>query len=293
MNTTETISPQLYIPSGCSTLDNIKVDPQIRLGIQGPPGIGKTWAALTFPNPVVLNNDRGLGAHVGRKDVVEVPMHNPAFVDKVVKRTGLTCPPNRKDANLIWINTEGMKLSPKQTLVVENCTQLQNSFVVQYNLEPVIAKSGKVDDRAIWSCKIDYFGQVCDLLKSVPCNVVITAHETPDRDDAGEYNNRVRPLLSGQFGDQLASHFTDWFRAHAITKPPVEKIGKFKEVYGLDEATYQEWINSTPANCATIYIWQTMSCEIAKCKTSTLVGAPKFVLAHHSVFAKYKRKVNN
>ena len=58
-----------YIPKGAVSLNTITVKPQIRLGLQGYSGTGKTWAALTFPNPIVLNLDRGLGAHTGRSDV--------------------------------------------------------------------------------------------------------------------------------------------------------------------------------------------------------------------------------
>lgn len=280
---------KLYIPTGCKPLSESLAEQQIRLGIQGPPKYGKTFNALSFPNPVVLNLDKGLGAHVGKNNIIEVPMWYPPFVDGIVKRDGLNAPPNRKDAILVWLNKEGTKLSEQQTLIVDSSTQLQNAFVAQYNLNPKITKQGKIDDFGLWNQKVDYFGELCELFKALKCNVVYICHETADRSDDGSLNGGVRPLLTGQFGDQLASHFTDWFRAHAIAKPTTdENKKKLQEKFKLDNATLHEWLNSSTNEA--IYLWQTQADEIAKCGTSTLVNAPKFVLANYSTFGKYKNK---
>ena len=284
------MSEEIYVPPGLLSLDKIPADPQLRVGLQGPPGVGKTWEALTFPNPIVLNIDRGLGAHVGRSDVIEVPFYDPKFVDSIVKRSGTQAPPNRKDALLVWLNNVGMKLRPHQTLVIDSNTQIEVSFHSEYKLAPVITKSGKVDDFAEWNLKKEYFGELMAMLKSLPCHVVYIAHETADRSKDGELNGMVRPLLTGQFGDQLASHFTDYFRCHAYAKPTPDRMTKFQEVFKLDAAAVKEWLASTPNE--TIYLWQTQADEkAASVKTSTLVGAPKFVLADYKTFGKYKRQI--
>ena len=80
------MTEEIYKPSGSINLSESQTKPQIRLGIQGPPGSGKTWAALTFPNPVIINLDRGLGAHAGRSDVIDVPFYSGSFVDKIIPR---------------------------------------------------------------------------------------------------------------------------------------------------------------------------------------------------------------
>lgn len=276
----------IYIPPGCSSLDEIKEQPQLRLGLQGPPGVGKTWAALLFPNPIVLNIDRGLVAHQGRKDVMEVPFYNPAFIDKIVPRSGSNCPPNRRDAILKWLGTEGQKLTSSQTLVVDSQTQLQTAFHAEYRINPVITKNGKIDDFAEWNLKIVYFGEIMDWLKSLKCNVVYICHETADRDKAGELNGMVRPLLTGQFADQLASHFTDWFRCLAYAKPNKDSIEKAKEFFKLSNDDLKEWMDSSTND--TFYVWQTQSDAVARHIKTSLVRAPKLVIANPKVFDKYK-----
>lgn len=285
------LSSDIYTPPNTFTLANAPTDSQIRLGIQGYPKLGKTWGALTFPNPIVLNLDRGLGAHVGRTDVIDVPMYNPSFVDGIVKRdTNPLAPPNRKDAVQVWLAKEASKLTTAQTLIIDSNTQLQNAFVAQYNLHPRVTKQGKVDDFGLWAEKVSYYNEICEQLKLLRCNVIFIVHETQARDDSGDLTNGVRPLLTGQFGDQIGGHFTDWFRAIAIGKPTDATKAKFKSDYSLTDSDVEEWIKSTPEVCKTIYLWQTTSDSIAKCGSSTLVGAPKFILANYQSFSKYRRK---
>lgn len=281
---------ELYIPPNVQSLQNMK-DTQIRLGLQGPFKSGKTWDALTFPNPIVLNLDRGLGAHVGRADVLEIPFYNPSFVDSIVRRSGTQAPPNRRDAVTKWLSTEGMKLTAEQTLVIDGQTGLQNAFEAEYNVAPVYTKQGNIDDFAVWRMKVEYFGELCESLKALHCNVVYICHETPDRDSKGNLNGGVRPLLTGQFADQLGSHFTDWFRKITYSKPTTpEAATKAKAFFGIDDATLKEWC--AHSSTATLYVWQTMPDELCKCGTSSLVNAPKYILAHYSSFAKYKRKIS-
>lgn len=267
-------------------MDSDTSRPQIRLGIQGYPKTGKTFNALSFPNPVVINMDRGLGAHIGRSDVVDVPFYNPAYVDSIVKRDGAQAPVNKRDALLKWLMTTATQLISEQTLILDGSTSIQNAFHTQYNLNPVLTKNGKIDDFAEWRLKGEYFGQLCDQIKMLKCDVVYICHETPDRDTSGSLNGMVRPLLTGQFGDQLASHFTDWFRSWAISKS-ISDMKKFMDWSGMSEAQVKETIANSSTD--TIYLWQTMSDNIAKCGTSTLVGQPKMILANYSSFVKYGR----
>lgn len=280
---------ELYIPSGCKPLNQITGRPQIRLGLQGEPKVGKTYNALSFPNPVVCNFDRGLGAHADRSDVIEVPFYDGKFCDSIVKRDGASAPPNKKDSFRKWLSTEALKLTTKQTLVVDGNTKLQIAYETQYNLNPATTKTGKIDDRAIWGEKITYFGEIVDYLTALACDVIYIAHEIPDRSDTGELNGRVRPLMSGQFGDQLASHFTDWFRCHCISKPKDEASSqRIKTFLGCDDAHLKYLMASSTTDV--MYLWQTMPDSIAKCASSTMISArPKFVPAHYSSFTKYMK----
>jgi len=281
-------STQLYKPPGSQTLDQITIQPQVRLMLQGMPGSGKTWSSLTFPDPIVINLDRGLGAHTGRTDVTEVPFYNPSFVDSIYPRTHKTAPPNKRDALLKWLGTEAHKLSAQQTLVLDGSTGIQNAFETEYALAPVMSK-GVPDNFAPWRLKIEYFGEIMELLKSLQCHVVYIIHETPDRDSKGELNGLVRPLMSGQFADQLASHFTDSFRCVVHTPPTKETEQKAMEFYGITQTVLQDWYKRMPKQAW--YMWQSISDEKAFCKTSTLIGAPKFIPAVYDMFSVYRRKV--
>lgn len=278
----------LYTPTGSVQLSTCTTPQQIRLGIQGPPKNGKTYGALSFPNPMVLSLDRGLGAHSHRADAFEIPMWNATFVDKIVPRTGLNAPSNRKDAVTKWLAGEATKLTENQTLVIDGLTGLQNAYTAWYAQNPVLTKQGKVDDFAEWRIKVEWFGEICEQLKSLKCHVVFIGHETLDRNKEGDLNGMVRPLVTGQFGDQLASHFTSWFRAMAVGKPKDEGKEMFKKKYGCDDATLREWVGSNDTE--SIFLWQTISDSIVSCGTSDLIKAPKYVLQDYKSFEKYRRK---
>lgn len=279
----------IYTPQGSYTLDTVQAELQIRLGIQGAPGKGKTFSGLTFPNPVVANFDRGLIIHSGRKDVVEVPFWKPEFVDCIIQRDGSECPPNRRDALLVWLSGEARKLGQEQTLVLDSNRQIEVAYHTQFNLNPPLSKQGQYNKFSEWTEKIKYFGELGTAYKTLKCNVVYICHEMPERTKEGESTGRIKPMLTGQSGDAIASDFTDWYRMWAIEKPKTqERRDACMEKFGLESAQLAEWCASSSTE--TIYLWQTQSDEIVECKTS-FFNAPKFVVANYSTFLKYKRTV--
>lgn len=283
MNPTE-----LYKPPGCISLDTLKDKPQIRLGIQGYGGVGKTWAALTFPNPVVLNLDRGLGAHIGRSDVIEVPFYRSEFCGTANQL---------KDKLLLWLEKEANKLTPEQTLVFDGCTSLQNAFHRWFsdNQMSFLTKAGKVDDFAEWAVKKKYFAEIMELFKTLKCNVVFISHEAERADKATSpgaaptYSGKIRPLLSGSFGDELVNHFTDWLRQLAADKPDVNNTKpETLQAFGLTQKEFKEMCDSFPRN--TIYYWQTEGDSVFDAKCSSLVNFPRFLKADYSSFLRWGRK---
>lgn len=284
---------ELYKPKGSINLSEDSAKQQVRLGVQGYGKTGKTWSGLTFPNPVVMNLDRGLGAHKGRADVIDVPFYSPSFCDTIFPRSGTERPPNRRDAILKWLSTEALRLTKEQTLVMDGGTVLENAFHAQYKLEPVISRStGKEDNFAEWRLKNDYFAQVFDLLKATTCDVIYLCHETADRSATGDLNGRVRPILTGQFGDKLVGNCTDWFRQWAVAKPSTEdELSRFTKKFCSDSKELAaSFVESTPKEHKTIYIWQTTSDDVATCGTSTLLNVPKFIVASYQSFLSYERK---
>jgi len=272
---------ELYKPPGSMSLDQLKDKPQIRLGIQGYGGSGKTWAALTFPNPIVLNLDRGLGAHVGRSDVIEIPFYKPEFCGTANQL---------KDKLLLWLEKEARKLQPNQTLVFDGCTSLQNAYHKWFadNQMSFLTKGGKVDDFAEWAVKRKYYAEIMELFKTFQCNVIFIAHEADKKDKDGSYTGKIRPLLSGSFGDELLNHFTDWYRQLVADKPTGEPKPETLAAFGMTSKEFTEMCSSFPRN--SIYYWQLEGDSIFDAKCSSLVNFPRFIKADYQSFLKHQRK---
>ena len=275
------MSETLYKPPGSITLDQLKDKPQIRLGIQGYGGSGKTWAALTFPNPIVLNLDRGLGAHVGRSDVIEIPFYKPEFCGTANQL---------KDKLLLWLEKEARKLQPNQTLVFDGCTSLQNAYHKWFadNQMSFLTKGGKVDDFAEWAVKRKYYAEIMELFKTLQCNVIFIAHEADKKDKDGSYTGKIRPLLSGSFGDELLNHFSDWFRQLVADKPTGDIKEETLKAFNMNTKEFKEMCDSFPRN--SIYYWQLEGDSIFDAKCSSLINFPRFMKADYTSFLKYTRK---
>lgn len=261
-----------YTPPNTITLDK-KPFNQIRLGLQGYPKRGKTTSSLTFPGPVVADFDNNVdeanavAAGKTMSQITIVPFYSAEFCDKIANRIKPHFPSNKRDAFLRWLSSEGYKLEHDQTLIIDSWTMLQRAFDVQQSLTPTITKTGEEDVYAFWERKLEYSESVCDILQSLKCHVVVTIHETVERNAKGHITGKMRPLMSGQFRDKLSGQFTNYFRQHAIAK----KDDKGNVI-------------------GTQYLWQIHPDDIADCGTK-LIGLPMFVPATYDVFVnpdKYK-----
>ena len=260
----------IYIPNGLKSLKDIQ-DKRIKLALQARSGQGKTFSALTFPNPVIADFDSNLQAHSGREDVVLVPFCDDAFVNALVKKTAQR--PNVRDAFKKWLQTEAVKLTPEQTLVVDSWTRLQDSFDEQTDSEPVRTRSGDVDEFAFWARKQDYAKEVLNLLANLRCNLVVTFHEVEMTDDKGKViTGRVIPLMQGKFVNKLGLYFSDWFRCWFF--------GKGSK---LPDSISKNLPNGPKEAEADLGLWQTKSDNFSDCKTR-MKSCPMFIAANYSSF---------
>jgi hypothetical protein len=265
--------------------------------LQGYPGSGKTTAALTFPNPVVVNLDRGLGAHIGRKDVIEVPLYDVQFVRQWSKRLSYT-PVDLKDIIVEWMDKEAVQLTRDQTLVFDACTGMQNAYHIWYNVNKsaFITKNGEYDGFAEWKVKRQFFGEVMEKFKSLKCDIVFIVHESDQKDKSSvtgpTYSGKIRPLLSGSFGDELGSHFTDVFRCQTTEVP--NDFGPLKEAdlvknWGMTKQQFKEYCDSSTNG--SLYYFQTVSDSVFDAKSSSVMNIPRFVPASYKSFEKYRRQI--
>lgn len=184
--------------------------PQIRLGLLGKPGTGKTTAALKFPNPLILDKDRKCPA-----GVKAVPFYDPAFelkhADKDLARSGV------RSAVINWLNRS--KIPADYTLILDSYTMWMNDFDRWADkVAPVVffsKKKNEVDGFAIHNERINMGVEIFHTLKSLPNNFIVNFHEQVERDDKGVPVG-IRALIKGQFGDQVGAHVTMLFRTVVI-----------------------------------------------------------------------------
>lgn len=288
--------PALYKPKGSIYLSEIE-DSSIRLGIQGAPFSGKTTAALTFPNPVIISFDKKISAHLHRTDVPLIPFYNPAFVDTIIKRAGTQAPPETKDAIIKWLQTEGLKLSHEQTLLVDGLTGIEDWFHIWYKYnenELALSKKGEFNKFVQWDLKKQFFTELWNAFKAMSCDIVMVTHEQDDRNKDGSYNGKIKPLLTGQAADKMCGNFTDWVRQLVISKPKDEEsLTKIMAKYGVSKATVKEWCDATPTEYGSIHLWQTQGDDILDGGCSSLENTPKFILSNYKTLLRYKKNKTN
>jgi len=221
---------ELYTPRGAVAMDKYPSTPR-RLCLIGLPGVGKTFAALTFPNPIVADLDNKLlGYRQSNPDskFLAMPFWNMEFCSVFCKCTNAgygkpnnpKYPPNARDALKYWLLEEGPKLSKDTTFILDSWTSLQTAFDIQTNLPHEITFSpttGKEDGFAFWKKKKQYSKEIIESIKSLSCNVVVICHETYERNDNGNIIG-VKALMDGSYADELPSAFTDVYRQKILTK---------------------------------------------------------------------------
>jgi hypothetical protein len=245
-----------YTPTNAVKINDMTASP-LRIALQGAPGTGKTWSAMSFPLPCVIDFDNKLGAHRSRPDVIVLPFHDNNWLrENVYKNLKLSSPMafeargeiNRANIFLMWLKENASKFEPDQTLILDSWTMLQNNFDSYGRATPEIGKDGKVDKFEFWGRKQSYSMAVLEHLKVLKCSVVVTFHETAERNDAGDLTGKFNPLMDGKVKDQLGQHFTDWYRQLAEqTKDAVGKIDASKP---------------------TKYLWQIKSDNLCNCTCS-------------------------
>ena len=285
---------EIYTPKGAISLDSPQSIQQIRLGIQGYPGVGKTYNSASFPNVVFANFNRGLGALSGRKDIIEVPFY------KMASRQTM------KDFYVKWLETEGARLVSSQTLVEDCLSDLSTYYHLWFkDNESTIAvgKNGRYNDYAEYQEKVKYFEEIANLHLGLKCNVILLCHEVerPDKPTTigqpGTYSGKIRPLVSGQTGDNIGGAYTDWFRQHCAQKPAdFSKItDESLASWGLKtQKEFKEMCDTFEG--PTIYYWQTMGDDLFNAKKGSLIGTcPKYIPANYNSFLKYaknKQQIN-
>lgn len=208
----------LYIPPSAKKISELDAT-QIRLGLIGNSGTGKTYSALTFPNPVVIDIDNNLLAHKKREDVLVLPFHNSDWIYSWWKYNKNELKFPIRDAVIKWIKEEGPKLSNEQTLFIDSWTTLQDAFDAQADpsIEPVYSKDGSINDYAFWDKKVDFSREVLSLLKTLKCHCVVSFHKQTVS-GISKLLQKEEPAMQGKFVKKIGLYFTDFFQTEVIPK---------------------------------------------------------------------------
>jgi len=246
----------------------------IRLGIQGAPGTGKTWSALTFPNPIIWNLDNKLQGYLEANPTSIIPVVNPTreliagqlrisnrLAEK--KPDDPNYPINIRDGFKRWLDVIGPELKPEQTLIIDSWSSLMNWFEIQTTLPWEIAytRTGEEDGFKYWGRLKKYCVDITEKLKVLPCNTVVLLHEQPERDENDRITGKLKPLMQGSFKDQFAGQLTNFYRQKVISK---EDKDYAKSVAALGFTPKED----------PFYVWQTKSDSVfnACCSIPGLSG---------------------
>jgi len=184
----------------------------------GAPGCGKTWAALTFPNPLVLNTDNKLPR--GRV-IANIPMHDQEYQRELFRAYGKKSEfVNMRDAVKLWFEQEMHKIDQRATtLVIDSWTMINNACDVQGNKEVKPSpRTGELDKRQMWGEKLNYCFYLHEMLKQYQGTIISVCHEFIERDDKGQPITGFSPLFTGGFKDQFAAHYTNFWRMQVDVK---------------------------------------------------------------------------
>ncbi len=202
------------------------------IAIVGRPGTGKTHGALTFPNIQVADFDTKLP-----RGTSSLPFWNNDFCNAILKRHSRTnTEPRRaniRDAFQLWLTENIDEYGEEQTLFIDSWTMVQNAFDVQTRFDEkleAITKTQAINKYWFWNQKLEYCRNIIDLLKRGRCRIIISFHEVIERNEDGEPNGRVTPIMDGQFKDQLLGHFTDVWRCVKDPVTPGQLSKSSKEI---------------------------------------------------------------
>lgn len=229
----------------------ISITQPLRIALIGAPGSGKTTSCLSFPNRIWYDFDHKLPSNES-----SIPIWSAEYTDKLAKRTMSSWPPNRRDAFKKHLRENHSLFTEDQTLIIDSWTMLQNAHDCQTRLEE--EHSEKPDMRTYYRRKIQYSAEICEMLEACKCNVIVTFHESIERDASGEPTGKLAPLMDGKFKDQLLGHFTDCWRqlCHPYER---ESNGRIKIVDGKKQVKHG-------------WYWQLGSDELVNTNTNPNLG---------------------
>ncbi len=193
----------------------------------GPPFSGKTNAALTFPNPYILDADDKMG-----NGVVRLPKDKKFWFDRVLvdDKGGAVTP------ELRWTRaTECLKAAcamPEiETIIVDSGTAM-STFLQDHILHAggskLVVAGVKSMDMQCWGPFQTLMTRLIMMLKASGKKFIWICHEELEKDEVtGSF--RYTPLVQGALRHKMAGMFTNVWRCE--TKSGLGKDNKMETTY--------------------------------------------------------------
>ena len=206
----------------------------LRILVAGQPGVGKTFFASKFPNPLWINAGCGIStlARIGDIPYINVSNEMDLFAVKQLLD---------RDSK----GRESLIGRPVDTLVVDTVDELQRLLLVE-RLKNEKRSETKMED---WGWLNSRFHAIFAGLVQLPVNVVFVSH-TKDV-NVGD-DTIFKPALAGQFCEHIHEYvdMSLWMRASTFKMPELEDIN----VDGSSELqlsvsvkpTVSRWLLTTP-----------------------------------------------
>jgi len=200
-------------------LKDMKLDSKIKLMIYGSSGSGKTVAAVTFPKPLhVCDFDgkvKSAAAYWLDKE--------PAMIEGVTFENYRQSEDRRVIAEFnTWLRTMrefSEEDFPYKTIVVDSLTTLAEALLREIIRENPQTNRTFPDVPAMQDYLVNKtrFTQIITNILALPCNVVVVAHVSLDKDEVtGEMMKS--PLLSGKLASIIPVLFDELYHAYTLKK---------------------------------------------------------------------------
>jgi hypothetical protein len=166
----------------------------LKLLIAGPPGVGKTLFASTFPN-VLYADAEGRLLSVRNRDVKAVKVNSTAVLDEL--RAAMAQSPDVREKVLG---------APVDTIVLDTVDEIARLII----RERLRAEKRETMAMADWGYLGDTLRALLRGFRNLPCNVIFNVH-LKSQEDSETGRVAQKPSIQGSVGDEIAAYVDESF----------------------------------------------------------------------------------